>query len=95
MNASSERAHSNEAFGKLRQERAVEERGSMMRDQGRAHLRQRGPRSWELKFDLGRDASGKRISRHVTFRGTKREAQAELNRLLNRRNGGPTSIRPR
>jgi integrase len=60
----------------------------MMRDQGQGHIRQRGPRSWELKFDLGRDASGKRISRHVTFRGTKREAQAELNRLLNRRNEG-------
>ena len=42
-----------------------------------------------MKFDLGRDpATGKRLSRHVTFRGTKREAQAELNRLLNRRNEG-------
>jgi integrase len=60
-----------------------------MRDQGQGHLRQRGKHSWELKFDDGRDpASGKRISRHVTFRGTKREAQAELNRLLNRRNEG-------
>jgi integrase len=60
-----------------------------MRDQGQGHIRQRGQQSWELKFDLGRDPiSGKRISRHVTFRGTKREAQAELNRLLNRRNEG-------
>jgi hypothetical protein len=41
------------------------------------------------KFDLGPDpATGKRLSRHVTFRGTKREAQAELNRLLNRRDEG-------
>jgi integrase len=60
-----------------------------MRDQGQGHIRQRGQQRWELKFDLGRDpASGKRISRFVTFQGTKREAQAELNRLLNRRNEG-------
>jgi integrase len=60
-----------------------------MRNQGQGHIRQRGKESWELKFDLGRDpATGKRLSRHVTFRGTKREAQAELNRLLNRRNEG-------
>jgi len=60
-----------------------------MRDQGQGHIRQRGPQRWELKFDLGRDpASGKRLSRYVTFKGTKREAQAELNRLLSRRNEG-------
>jgi integrase len=60
-----------------------------MRDQGQGHIRQRSQRSWELKFDLGRDPlSGKRISRYVTFQGTKREAQAELNRLLSRRNEG-------
>ena len=60
-----------------------------MRNQGQGHIRQRGERSWELKFDLGRDPlTGKRLSRHVTFRGTKREAQAELNRLLNRKNEG-------
>src|SRR5215467_9843989 len=60
-----------------------------MRDQGSGHIRPRGKDSWELKFDLGRDpVSGKRISRYVSFRGSKREAQAELNRLLNRRNEG-------
>jgi integrase len=59
-----------------------------MRDQGQGHIRQRGPKAWELKFDLGRDPAGKRLSRFVTFKGTKREAQAELNRLLNRRNEG-------
>jgi integrase len=60
-----------------------------MRNQGQGHIRQRGQRSWELKFDLGRDAvTGERISRYVNFRGTKREAQAELNRLLNSRNEG-------
>jgi len=60
-----------------------------MRNQGQGHIRQQGKRSWELKFDLGRDPlSGKRLSRYVTFQGTKREAQAELNRLLNHRNEG-------
>lgn len=60
-----------------------------MRDQGQGHIRSRGPQRWELKFDLGRDpVSGKRLSRYVTFKGTKREAQAELNRLLSRRNEG-------
>src|SRR5260370_1000970 len=60
-----------------------------MRDQGQGSIRQRGQRSWELKFDLGRDPiSGKRISRFVTFRGSKREAQAELTRLLSRKAEG-------
>jgi integrase len=59
-----------------------------MRDQGQGHIRQRGNRSWELKFDLGRDADGRRIVKHVSFKGTKREAQAELTRLLNRKNEG-------
>src|SRR5262249_9494649 len=59
-----------------------------MREQGQGHLQQRGKNSWRLKFDVGRDAEGKRLSRYVTFRGTKREAQAELTRLLNRRNEG-------
>ena len=47
------------------------------------HIQQRGKQSWRLKFDLGRDpATGKRLSRFVTFKGTKREAQAELSPQL-------------
>jgi integrase len=45
-------------------------------------MRQRSAGSWELRFDMGVDASGKRQQKNVTFRGTKREAQAELNRIL-------------
>src|SRR6516225_9118051 len=54
------------------------------------HIRRRGERSWELKFDIGpRDpVAGKRQSRHVSFKGSKREAEAELTRLLNERNQG-------
>jgi integrase len=60
-----------------------------MRNQGQGHIRQRGKQSWQLKFDLGRDpVTGKRLSRFVSFQGTKREAQAELNRLLTHRAEG-------
>jgi integrase len=47
------------------------------------HIRRRGERSWELKFDIDADATGKRTTRYHSFRGTKREAQAELIRLMN------------
>lgn len=47
------------------------------------HIRRRGERSWELKFDLGTDPlTGKRITKYRSFKGTKREADAELRRLL-------------
>lgn len=53
------------------------------------HIRQQGKGSWELKFDLGRDPlTGGRITKYVTFRGTKRKAQEELTRLLAQRNEG-------
>jgi len=44
----------------------------------------RGRRSWRLKFEAGeRDTStGKRRTRYVTVHGTKKQAQAELIRLL-------------
>jgi integrase len=58
-----------------------------MRDQGTGSIRQRGPH-WELRFADGRSSDGKRIVRSISFRGTKRQAQAELNRLLHRRNEG-------
>jgi integrase len=46
------------------------------------HIRRRGERSWELKFDLGTDPlTGKRLTRYHSFKGTKREAEAELVRL--------------
>lgn len=42
------------------------------------HVRRRGARSWELKYDVGRDAGGRRITRYAAFKGTKREAEVEL-----------------
>ena len=53
------------------------------------HIRKQGRGSWELKFDLGRDPlTGRRITKYVTFRGTKRKAQDELTRLLAHRDEG-------
>jgi hypothetical protein len=47
------------------------------------HIRRRGARSWELKFDLGTDPlTGKRLTRYHSVKGTKREADAELVRLM-------------
>jgi hypothetical protein len=55
----------------------------------KGHIRRRGENSWELKFDLGRNpATGRRLTRYHSFRGTKREAQVELTRLLNDANQG-------
>src|SRR5712692_955440 len=47
------------------------------------HIRRRGERSWELKFDIGTDpATGKRLTRYHSFKGTKRDGQIELTRLM-------------
>jgi integrase len=47
------------------------------------HIRRRGARSWELKFDLGIDPlTGKRCIRYASVKGTKRDAQAKLTELL-------------
>src|SRR5262245_41646870 len=47
-------------------------------------ITRRGPSSWRLKFEAGaRDpATGKRQTRYVTVRGTKRDAQRKLTALL-------------
>jgi integrase len=52
-------------------------------------IQRRGERSWRLKFDLGRNpTTGKRSIQYVTVRGTKKQAQAELTRLLAARDTG-------
>ena len=49
----------------------------------RGHIQRRGENSWRLKFDLGRDpATGRRVTRYATFRGTKRGAQTKLAELI-------------
>ena len=50
---------------------------------GRGNVTRRGRNSWRVKFDLGADpVTGRRLTRFVTVRGTKRQAQAELTKLL-------------
>lgn len=47
------------------------------------HIRRRGARSWELKFDTGTDpVTGERRIRYVSFKGTRRDAELELARLV-------------
>jgi integrase len=47
------------------------------------HIRRRGERSWELKFDAGIDPlTGKRETKYYSVKGTRRDAQAKLVELL-------------
>ncbi len=49
----------------------------------RGHIQRRGKKSWRLKFDIGRDPeTGERITKYMTVRGTKTDAQRELTRVL-------------
>ena len=48
----------------------------------KGHIRQRGAGSFELKLDTGKDATGKRTTEYRSFKGTKREAQTELAKLI-------------
>lgn len=61
------------------------------------HIRRRGKNSFELKFDIGiNPTTGKRITKFRSFKGTKREASAELVRLINSAHQGdyidPTKV---
>ena len=47
------------------------------------HIRKRGKNSWELKFDADPDQlTGKRRIRYASFKGSKRDAELELARLV-------------
>jgi integrase len=49
----------------------------------KGNLTRRGKTSWRLKFDTGRDpVTGRRITKFVTLRGTKAQAQEQVNRIL-------------
>jgi integrase len=53
------------------------------------HIQRRGPNSWRIKFDIDVDSNtGKRRTRYYTVKGTKRQAQAELTKLLASANAG-------
>jgi integrase len=47
------------------------------------HIRRRGERSWELKFDTGIDAlTGRRLTQYHSFKDSRREAQQKLTELM-------------
>lgn len=53
------------------------------------HARRRGAKSFELKFDVEADPrTGRRLTKYHSFKGTKREAEAELVRLKAAANRG-------
>src|SRR5262245_27956463 len=55
----------------------------------RGSLRQRSPGSWELRYYLGTEpATGRKQFKSQTFRGTKREAEKELTKIVGSLNTG-------
>ncbi len=55
----------------------------------RGNITRRGKSSWRLKFDLGADpVTGERRTEYVTVKGTKKEAERELNKRLAQLDGG-------
>ena len=52
------------------------------------HIRRRGSGSWELKFDLGQDDAGRRLTKYASFKGTKTEAQRKLRELMTAADAG-------
>jgi hypothetical protein len=49
---------------------------------GRGSIRRRGKHSWQIRFNDGVDAAGRRNARWTTVRDTRQDAQNELTRLL-------------
>ncbi len=54
----------------------------------RGHIRRRGKASWAVVLDLGRDANGMRRQKWHSVKGTRKDAERELGRLLNEINTG-------
>src|SRR5262245_6757947 len=55
----------------------------------RGNITRRGKNSFRIKFDIGRDPiTNKRRSRYVTVKGTKRDAETELARLISEQTSG-------
>lgn len=54
----------------------------------KGHIRRRGKASWAIILDIGRDADGKRQQRWHSVKGTKKEAEIELGRLLHSMSSG-------
>lgn len=59
----------------------------------KGHIRRRGKQTWAIVLDLGRDANGKRRQKWHSIKGSKKDAERELTRLLNEINIG-TYVEP-
>src|SRR4029453_14285945 len=46
------------------------------------HIRRRSSGSFEIKYEAGADRTGRRQTKYLSFKGSKREAQAKLAELL-------------
>lgn len=57
------------------------------------HIRERSTGSWEIRYSLGADPSGKRRIATATVRGTRKDAERELRKLLRAKDDG-TAIEP-
>ena len=51
----------------------------------KGHLRERSPGKWAIIIDLGPREGGRRRQKWFAFRGSKRQAQIELHRLIAKR----------
>jgi integrase len=54
----------------------------------KGNLTRRGRHSWRLKFDIGSEPAGRRITKFVTLHGTRRQAQEEAAKILANIAGG-------
>ena len=50
------------------------------------------PGTWQLRVYLGRDAEGRVRHRHVTFKGSRRQAERELARLVAEQDSQPAAV---
>lgn len=48
----------------------------------RGMIERRGKSSWRIRFDVGRDAEGKRRFQYITVRGKRADAEAKLSEML-------------
>ncbi len=53
------------------------------------NITRRGKNSWRVKYEIGRDpVTGKRQTRYITVRGTKKDAQRALTRVMHEIDAG-------
>jgi hypothetical protein len=68
--------------------RRARDRSSEQGTMSRGSIQRHGKRSFRIRFENGLDAAGRRKRHTVTFRGSKRDAERELTRLLGSADAG-------